>query len=163
MHDTRRPHPYNLLPTITTLFVQHEPMAQTSTAATSTSLSPAYDPQRPLPPNQPRTLAWFTDAPSSTRARTTSTWPLRLAASSGVAAFENRGDLKSVVDSATGLELEFVDAKTEALMTASQKLGEKVYADMQAAQAAGGAAAGPEAKPADDNVVDAEVKEVKKG
>jgi exopolyphosphatase/pppGpp-phosphohydrolase len=38
-----------------------------------------------------------------------------IVASSGVAAFENRGDLKSVVDSATGLELEFVDAKTEAL------------------------------------------------
>ncbi len=57
-----------------------------------------------------------------------------------------------------------IDAKTEALMTASQKLGEKVYADMQAAQAAGGGAtAAPEAKPADDNVVDAEVKEVKKG
>jgi len=35
---------------------------------------------------------------------------------------------------------------------------------MQAAQAAGGGAtAAPEAKPADDNVVDAEVKEVKKG
>jgi molecular chaperone DnaK len=54
-------------------------------------------------------------------------------------------------------------------MTASQKLGEKMYADQQAAQAAAaGAAAGAEAassssKPADDNVVDAEVKEVKKG
>jgi molecular chaperone DnaK len=52
-------------------------------------------------------------------------------------------------------------------MTASQKLGEKVYADMQAQQAAAGASAGPAggeaAKPADDNVVDAEVKEVKKG
>ena len=51
-------------------------------------------------------------------------------------------------------------------MTASQKLGEKIYADMQAAQAAQGAAAGaeqPQAAPADDNVVDAEVKEVKKG
>jgi molecular chaperone DnaK len=52
-------------------------------------------------------------------------------------------------------------------MTASQKLGEKMYADAQAAAgAAGGAAgAGPEAAsaPADDNVVDAEVKEVKKG
>jgi molecular chaperone DnaK len=53
-------------------------------------------------------------------------------------------------------------------MTASQKLGEKVYADMQAQQAAagaaaGGAAGGAEAKPQDDNVVDAEVKEVKKG
>ena len=60
-----------------------------------------------------------------------------------------------------------IDNKTEALMTASQKLGEKVYAEMQAQQAAaaGGAAGGPgasEAKPQDDNVVDAEVKEVKK-
>jgi molecular chaperone DnaK len=61
-----------------------------------------------------------------------------------------------------------IDAKTEALMTASQKLGEKMYADQQAAQAAAGASAEqPEpqaqAKPADDdNVVDAEFKEVKK-
>ena len=58
-----------------------------------------------------------------------------------------------------------IDAKTEALMTAAQKLGEMVYANMQAEQAAG---AGPSAsdahtdKPHDDNVVDAEVKEVKK-
>ncbi|MCY1166990.1 Chaperone protein DnaK [compost metagenome] len=63
-----------------------------------------------------------------------------------------------------------IDAKNTALMEASQKLGEKMYADMQASQAAaGGDAAGnagsaqAEAKPADDNVVDAEVKEVKKG
>jgi molecular chaperone DnaK len=61
-----------------------------------------------------------------------------------------------------------IDAKNAALMDASQKLGEKMYADMQASQAAqgGGDAAGAEqaqAKPADDNVVDAEVKEVKKG
>lgn len=58
-----------------------------------------------------------------------------------------------------------IDAKTEALMTASQKLGEKMYADAQAAAGAAGASAGPEAAsaPADDNVVDAEVKEVKKG
>lgn len=65
-----------------------------------------------------------------------------------------------------------IEAKTEALMTASQKLGEKMYADMQAAQAAAGAAgagaaggtAGTEAPKAaaDDNVVDAEFKEVKK-
>ena len=53
-------------------------------------------------------------------------------------------------------------------MDASQKLGEKMYADMQAAQAtqAGGEAGAQDAaaKPAaDDNVVDAEVKEVKKG
>jgi molecular chaperone DnaK len=53
-------------------------------------------------------------------------------------------------------------------MEASQKLGEKMYADMEAskaAAAAAGAAPGAEqaqAKPADDNVVDAEVKEVKK-
>jgi molecular chaperone DnaK len=63
-----------------------------------------------------------------------------------------------------------IDAKTEALMTASQKLGEKMYADAQAAQAGAGADAGAEqasqqaqqAQPADDNVVDAEFKEVKK-
>jgi molecular chaperone DnaK len=65
-----------------------------------------------------------------------------------------------------------IDAKNTALMEASQKLGEKMYADMQADQgaqaaagqagAAEGAAAGG-AKPQDDNVVDAEVKEVKKG
>ena len=35
--------------------------------------------------------------------------------SSGVAAFENRSDLKSAVDSATGYTMEFVDAKTEAM------------------------------------------------
>jgi molecular chaperone DnaK len=64
-----------------------------------------------------------------------------------------------------------IEAKNTSLMEVSQKLGEKMYADMQAqeaANAAGGAAgaAGGEqagAKPAaDDNVVDAEVKEVKK-
>ena len=65
-----------------------------------------------------------------------------------------------------------IDAKNTALMEASQKLGEKMYADMQADQgaqaaaaqagAAEGASAGG-AKPQDDNVVDAEVKEVKKG
>jgi molecular chaperone DnaK len=58
-------------------------------------------------------------------------------------------------------------------MTTSQKLGEKMYADMQAkqaseaaaseAQANDHAAASNKAQPADDNVVDAEVKEVKKG
>ena len=50
-----------------------------------------------------------------------------------------------------------------AKLAESQKLGEKVYADMQAQQAAGAAGAAEQAKPADDNVVDAEVKEVKKG
>jgi len=64
-----------------------------------------------------------------------------------------------------------IEAKTTALMTASQKLGEKVYAESQAAAAAAGgagaeaAADAAQAKPAgasDDDIVDAEVKEVKK-
>jgi molecular chaperone DnaK len=60
-----------------------------------------------------------------------------------------------------------IEAKNTSLMEVSQKLGEKMYADMQAQEAANaaGGAAGAEpsgAKPAaDDNVVDAEVKEVK--
>ncbi|MDB5778109.1 MAG: chaperone protein DnaK [Polaromonas sp.] len=62
-----------------------------------------------------------------------------------------------------------IESKNAALMEASQKLGEKMYADMQSSQGAGDAGAAPGAeqaqpKPAaDDNVVDAEVKEVKKG
>ncbi len=65
---------------------------------------------------------------------------------------------------------EEIEAKTEALMAVSQKLGEKMYADAQAQQAsqqpAGGDApegAHAQAAPADDNVVDAEFKEVKRG
>jgi molecular chaperone DnaK len=78
--------------------------------------------------------------------------------------------LKDAEEAIQGEDKAAIDAKTEALMTASQKLGEKVYAEAQAAQAAaGGAAGGAEAaqaaadKPADDNVVDADFKEVKKG
>jgi molecular chaperone DnaK len=72
---------------------------------------------------------------------------------------------KALEEVLKGEDKDVIEAKTEALMTASQKLGEKVYADMQAQQAAAsaGAAAAPDAKPQDDNVVDAEVKEVKKG
>jgi len=55
-----------------------------------------------------------------------------------------------------------IDAKSEALATASQKLGEKMYADMQAKAAAEGAASADAAQPADDNVVDADFKEVKR-
>jgi molecular chaperone DnaK len=64
-----------------------------------------------------------------------------------------------------------IEAKTEALMAASQKLGEKVYAEAQAAQAGAGAPGGGEAPKAeaasakaggDENVVDADFKEVKK-
>ena len=53
-----------------------------------------------------------------------------------------------------------IEAKTESLMTAAQKLGEKMYADMQAQQGAEGAAgADAGGKPADDDIIDAEVKE----
>ena len=62
-----------------------------------------------------------------------------------------------------------IEEKSAALMTVSQKLGEKMYADMQAKQgaeteaAAGAAQSAPQGNAAqDDNVVDAEVKEVKK-
>jgi len=75
--------------------------------------------------------------------------------------------IKDVEEALKGEDKDTIDAKTEALMTASQKLGEKVYAEMQVQQAAAGAAGAtgesPQSKPADDNVVDAEVKEVKKG
>jgi len=60
-----------------------------------------------------------------------------------------------------------IEAKTEVLMTASQKLGEKMYADAQGAPQAAAAAPGgdsaaqAEARSTDDNVVDAEFKEVK--
>ncbi len=57
-----------------------------------------------------------------------------------------------------------IESKTENLMKASQKLGEKVYADAQAAAAgaaAGGAPSGGGAAKADD-VVDADFKEVKR-
>ena len=57
-----------------------------------------------------------------------------------------------------------IEEKSNALMTASQKLGEMMYADMQqAAGEAGGAEGATEAKRAkDDDVVDADFKEVKR-
>jgi molecular chaperone DnaK len=84
--------------------------------------------------------------------------------------------LKEAEEAIKGEDQAAIDAKTEALMTASQKLGEKVYAEQAAAAAAAGGPGGPGAapggeapkadagasKPADDNVVDAEFKEVKK-
>jgi len=76
--------------------------------------------------------------------------------------------IKDVEEALKSEDKEAIDAKSTALMTASQKLGEKMYADSQAAQAAAGGAAEADAaqaepaKPADDNVVDAEFKEVKK-
>ena len=68
-------------------------------------------------------------------------------------------DLESVLPND---DKDAIDTKTTHLMTVSQKLGEKVYAASQAdpATAEGGASAGSKAN--DDDVVDAEVKEVKK-
>jgi molecular chaperone DnaK len=72
--------------------------------------------------------------------------------------------VKEVEEALKGDDKDHILAKTEALMTVAQKLGEMVYADMQAQQqAAAGAAPDDGKKPDDDNVVDAEVKEVKKG
>ena len=78
--------------------------------------------------------------------------------------------LKQAEEALKGDDKSAIEAATEKLTTASQKLGEKMYADSQAAAAAAasaGAAAGEEpakadSAAADDNVVDAEFKEVKK-
>ena len=78
--------------------------------------------------------------------------------------------IKDVEEALKGDDKDAIEAKTNALMTVSQKLGEKMYADMQAQQAAAGAAGGtapgageaPKADPKDADVVDAEFKEVKK-
>ncbi|WP_322998000.1 molecular chaperone DnaK [Castellaniella sp.] len=70
--------------------------------------------------------------------------------------------IKDLEEAAKGDDKAAIDAKTEVLATASQKLGEKMYADMQAKAAAEGAAAADGAQPADDNVVDADFKEVKR-
>ena len=90
--------------------------------------------------------------------------------------------IKDLEESLKGDDKTRIEEKTNALMMASQKLGEKMYADAQAAagadasEAAGsagssgfGSSAGQpppgssQASAEDDNVVDAEVKEVKKG
>ncbi|MEO8298945.1 MAG: Hsp70 family protein, partial [Burkholderiales bacterium] len=77
--------------------------------------------------------------------------------------------LRDVEEAMKGEDKEALEAKTNELMAASQKLGEKMYADAQTAQAAAGAAAGggtdapkAEGKADDADVVDAEFKEVKK-
>ena len=78
---------------------------------------------------------------------------------------------KELEEALKGTDKAAIEQKSAALGIASQKLGEKMYADMQASQAAqqaGAQTAGQDAgkadeKAKDDNVVDAEVKEVKKG
>jgi molecular chaperone DnaK len=79
--------------------------------------------------------------------------------------------IKDVEEALKAQDKDAIEQKSAALGLAAQKLGEKMYADMQAQQAAQAAQAGggadaagaqAQAKPQDDNVVDAEVKEVKK-
>ncbi|HJW57470.1 MAG TPA: molecular chaperone DnaK [Burkholderiaceae bacterium] len=78
--------------------------------------------------------------------------------------------IKDLEEVLKGNDKAAIDAKVAALSTAAQKLGEKMYADMQAQQAAGaaagaagaaGGAGASEAKPAEEDVVDADFKEVK--
>jgi molecular chaperone DnaK len=82
--------------------------------------------------------------------------------------------MKEVEEAMKGEDKDAITAKTDSMMAASHKLSEKMYADVQKAAAAQGASEA--ARPAndasqahagkptdDDNVVDAEIKEVKKG
>ena len=73
--------------------------------------------------------------------------------------------IKDVEEAIKGDDKEAIEAKNNALMEASQKLGEKIYAQQAAASGAAPGAAGGGAgdtRPNDPDVVDAEVKEVKK-
>jgi len=65
-------------------------------------------------------------------------------------------------EAAKGEDKALIDDKSQALMTVSQKLGEKMYAAEQAAAPGGDADSAKASATADDNVVDAEIKEVKK-
>jgi molecular chaperone DnaK len=67
--------------------------------------------------------------------------------------------LKDLEEAAKGADKDAITAKTEELGKASQKLGEKVYAAM-AEKEQGAQPSGDNAKPKDDNVVDADFKEV---
>ncbi len=82
--------------------------------------------------------------------------------------------MKEVEEAMKGDDKDDISAKTDSMMAASHKLSEKMYADVQKAAAAQGNAEA--ARPAndasearagkpteDDDVVDAEIKEVKKG
>jgi molecular chaperone DnaK len=77
------------------------------------------------------------------------------------------GAIKDLEAALKGSDKADIDAKSAALSTAAQSLGEKMYADAQAKQAAAGAAGGAEGAPAgeakakEEDVVDAEFKEVK--
>ena len=71
--------------------------------------------------------------------------------------------IKDVEEAIKGDDKDAIEAKNNALMEASQKLGEKIYAEQAAAAGAAGApGADASAAAGNDDVVDAEVKEVKK-
>ncbi|ROH85487.1 molecular chaperone DnaK [Pseudomethylobacillus aquaticus] len=69
--------------------------------------------------------------------------------------------IKDVEDVLKSDDKDAIEAKTNALMDASQKLGEKVYAEQQAQQGAGDEAQPQAEKTVDAEVVDAEFEEVK--
>ena len=75
--------------------------------------------------------------------------------------------IKELEEALKGNDKSAIDAKAATLSAAAQKLGEKMYADMQAQQAAGAAAGdatgggAAEAKSKEEDVVDADFKEVK--
>ncbi|WNC95337.1 molecular chaperone DnaK (plasmid) [Paraburkholderia sp. FT54] len=78
--------------------------------------------------------------------------------------------IRGLEDALKGSDRAEIDAKAQALAAASQKLGEKVYAGMQAAPGGDDAAAGAvgagatsrDASQPDDDVIDAEFREVRK-
>jgi len=70
--------------------------------------------------------------------------------------------LKAAEEAMKGGDKETIEAKTQALTQAAQKLGEKMYAQQDAGGEQGGAGHGAKASRADDSdVVDAEFEEVK--
>ncbi|MGN0918880.1 MAG: Hsp70 family protein, partial [Oxalobacter sp.] len=71
--------------------------------------------------------------------------------------------IKELEESLKGDDKVAIDTKMQALATAAQKLGEAVYASQQQAAGTAGATGSAEAgtAPKDDNVVDADFKEVK--
>ncbi|WP_172198958.1 molecular chaperone DnaK [Niveibacterium sp. COAC-50] len=69
--------------------------------------------------------------------------------------------IKEAEEAIKGTDKEDIEAKAQALALASQTLGEKMYSQTEGADAGASAGAGASAKPADDNVVDAEFTEVK--
>ncbi len=71
--------------------------------------------------------------------------------------------LKDLDEALKGDDKDAITAKTEALMSASQKLGEQMYAQQAEQAQPGAAAAGGAGAGSDDTVVDAEFKEVKDG